>query len=148
MTHLLRPSVRLSMRNAVAMSFGLAGLVLVSSPAVGADPVRSSEAILSQATTETSQTFSDLPPDHWAYEAIQSLISNYGCLAGYPDDTFRGDQALTRNEFAAGMNACMDAISGSIQQRQQANQAEREELIRSMQQLHNELDALEGEVGL
>lgn len=34
----------------------------------------------------------------------------YGCLEGYPDRTFRGDRALTRYEFAAGLNACLDVV--------------------------------------
>ncbi|MGB7060023.1 MAG: iron uptake porin [Geitlerinemataceae cyanobacterium] len=51
---------------------------------------------------------SDVEPDDWAYQALQSLIDRYGCLAGYPDGTFRGNRSLTRYEFAAGLNACLD----------------------------------------
>jgi Carbohydrate-selective porin, OprB family/S-layer homology domain len=51
---------------------------------------------------------SDVEPDDWAYQALQSLTERYGCLAGYPDGTFRGNRSLTRYEFAAGLNACLD----------------------------------------
>ncbi|HBB32401.1 MAG TPA: hypothetical protein DC064_11540, partial [Cyanobacteria bacterium UBA9273] len=44
-------------------------------------------------------------PGDWAYEALRSLVERYGCIAGYPDGTFRGNRAMTRYEFAAGLNA-------------------------------------------
>ena len=47
----------------------------------------------------------DVTPDAWAYEALKSLVERYGCIVGYPDRTFRGDRALSRWEFAAGLNA-------------------------------------------
>jgi len=31
-------------------------------------------------------------------------VERYGCIVGYPNQTFRGDRALTRWEFAAGLN--------------------------------------------
>ncbi len=43
--------------------------------------------------------FTDVPSDHWAYDAIEYLAEK-GLLEGYPDGSFRGDRELTRNEFA------------------------------------------------
>lgn len=54
---------------------------------------------------------SDVEPDDWVYQALRSLIERYGCLAGYPDGTFRGNRSLTRYEFAAGLNACLERVS-------------------------------------
>lgn len=34
--------------------------------------------------------------------------------AGYPDRTYRGNRALTRYEFAAGLNACLDRVNELI----------------------------------
>ena len=45
---------------------------------------------------------------------MQSLVERYGCIAGYPDSTFRGKQATSRYEFAAGLNACLDKINEII----------------------------------
>lgn len=59
--------------------------------------------------TSVSQ-LSDVQPTDWAFQALQSLVERYGCIAGYPDGTFRGDRALTRYEFAAGLNACLDRV--------------------------------------
>ena len=40
-----------------------------------------------------------MPEGHWASEAVERL-TNLGILTGYPDDTFRGTQSLTRYEVA------------------------------------------------
>src|SRR5919199_1040438 len=48
---------------------------------------------------------SDVQPTDWAYEALRSLVERYGCIAGYPNGTYRGNRAMSRYEFAAGLNA-------------------------------------------
>ncbi len=63
-----------------------------------------------QNVTSVSQ-LSDVQPTDWAFTALQSLVERYGCIAGYPDRTFRGNRATTRYEFAAGLNACLDKIN-------------------------------------
>ncbi|MGJ3245004.1 MAG: iron uptake porin [Elainellaceae cyanobacterium] len=63
--------------------------------------------------TSISQ-LSDVQPTDWAFQALQSLVERYGCIAGYPDGTYRGNRAMTRYEFAAGMNACLDRINELI----------------------------------
>jgi len=63
--------------------------------------------------TSVSQ-LSDVKPTDWAFEALQSLVERYGCIAGYPNRTFRGDQPLSRWEFAAGLNACLNSIERLI----------------------------------
>jgi Carbohydrate-selective porin, OprB family/S-layer homology domain len=60
--------------------------------------------------TAVSQ-LSDVQPTDWAFQALQSLVERYGCIAGYPDGTFRGNRASTRYELAAALNACLDQIS-------------------------------------
>ncbi|HPO82811.1 MAG TPA: S-layer homology domain-containing protein [bacterium] len=42
---------------------------------------------------------SDVPQNHWAYEAVELLIKE-GIIKGYPDGTFRGNQGITRYELA------------------------------------------------
>ena len=68
---------------------------------------------ISQNVTSVSQ-LSDVRPTDWAFTALQSLVERYGCIAGYPDRTFRGKQATSRYEFAAGLNACLDKINEII----------------------------------
>ncbi|MBD2614484.1 carbohydrate porin [Nostoc punctiforme FACHB-252] len=63
--------------------------------------------------TSVSQ-LKDVQPSDWAFAALQSLVERYGCIAGYPDSNYRGNRALTRYEFAAGVNACLDRINELI----------------------------------
>ncbi|MEH1769781.1 MAG: iron uptake porin [Nostoc sp.] len=66
-----------------------------------------------EQVTSVSQ-FSDVQPTDWAFQALQSLVERYGCIAGYPNSTYRGNRALTRYEFAAGLNACLDRVNELI----------------------------------
>jgi len=75
--------------------------------------ISSPSAKTAQNVTSVSQ-LSDVKPTDWAFTALQSLVERYGCIAGYPDSTYRGKQATTRYEFAAGLNACMDKINEII----------------------------------
>jgi len=63
--------------------------------------------------TSVSQ-LGDVQPTDWAFQALQSLVERYGCIAGYPNGTFRGNRALTRYEFAAGLNACLERVNELI----------------------------------
>jgi hypothetical protein len=64
---------------------------------------------MAQVTSVTQ--LRDVQPTEWSYQAISNLISRYGCVAGYPDGTFRPGQAATRAELAALTNACLDNIT-------------------------------------
>ncbi|MCC5642591.1 iron uptake porin [Nostoc sp. CHAB 5824] len=59
---------------------------------------------------------SDVQPSDWAFQALQSLVERYGCIAGYPNGTYRGNRAMTRYEFAAGLNTCLNRINELIAQ--------------------------------
>ncbi len=56
----------------------------------------------------------DVQPTDWAFQALQSLVERYGCISGYPDRTYRGNRSLTRYEFAAGLNACLQRVNELI----------------------------------
>jgi Carbohydrate-selective porin, OprB family/S-layer homology domain len=72
----------------------------------------SNETQVNQTAQVTSVSqLSDVKPTDWAFTALQSLVERYGCIAGYPDKTYRGQRAMTRYEFAAGLNACLDKIN-------------------------------------
>ena len=47
-----------------------------------------------------SLLFPDVADNHWAYEYVTKLAGN-GILEGYPDGLFKGNQMMTRYEFAA-----------------------------------------------
>ena len=75
-------------------------------------PLMASAAAPPDAEQITSiSEFSDLRPSDWAYQALSNLVEKYGCVAGYPNGTFRGGQAMTRFEAAALLNACLDRVT-------------------------------------
>ncbi|HZT42150.1 MAG TPA: S-layer homology domain-containing protein, partial [Chthonomonadaceae bacterium] len=51
-------------------------------------------------TTAQQEVGKDVPPGHWAYQAVQDLASK-GLIKGYPPDAnFLGRRTLTRYEMA------------------------------------------------
>ncbi len=85
-------------------------IMLVSSRAIAQEPAANDT--MAQVTSVSQ--LSDVQPTDWAFQALQSLVERYGCIAGYPDGTYRGNRALTRYEFAAGLNACLDRVNELI----------------------------------
>ncbi|MFM9072846.1 MAG: iron uptake porin, partial [Cyanobium sp.] len=79
--------------------------------------------------------FSDVNPSDWAYQALSNLIERYGCVAGYPDGTYRGQKAMTRYEAAALLNACLDRITEIT-----------DELKKLMKEFEKELAVIRGRV--
>jgi len=87
-----------------------------------------------EQVTSISQ-FSDVKPTDWAYQALSNLVDRYGCVAGYPNGTFKGGQAMTRYEAAALLNACLDRVTETT-----------DELKRLMKEFQKELAVLRGRV--
>jgi Carbohydrate-selective porin, OprB family/S-layer homology domain len=88
-----------------------ASLVSLQTSAIAGE-VTADMASMSQVTSVSQ--LSDVKPTDWAFQALQSLVERYGCIVGYPDRSYRGNRALTRYEFAAGLNACMDKVNELI----------------------------------
>jgi hypothetical protein len=108
---------------------------------VVATPVVASEVQSLGQITSVNQ-LRDVEPSDWAFEALRSLVERYGCIVGYPDRTFRGDRALTRWEFAAGLNACMNQLEKLIQEGINLTQADLDKLKRLAQEFESELAML------
>jgi porin len=88
----------------------------------------------------------DIQPTDWAFQALQGLVERYGCISGYPDRTFRGNRALTRSEFAAGLSACLDRVNEQISA---IDGVKREDLLtveRLQNEFASELATLKGRV--
>lgn len=54
---------------------------------------------VSFSQNQSNPIFSDLPQNHWAYNAVKFMVER-GIIIGYPDNTFRPDNPVTRAEFA------------------------------------------------
>ncbi|PSB36340.1 iron uptake porin [Aphanothece minutissima] len=121
-----------------------AGLLAPLAPLAASAGELNLEAVNRYARSATGQSqeqvtsinqFSDVKPTDWAYQALSNLIERYGCVAGYPNGTYKGGQAMTRYEAAALLNACLDRITEVT-----------DELKRLMAEFEKELAVLRGRV--
>ena len=152
------------LRNCLLASPAMLGLAL------GVTPAHSAEVETTQAVTEQSQILNqlnnysqegqtnsieqvtnvnqlrDVSPTDWAYEALRSLVDRYGCIVGYPNQTYRGNQALSRYEFAAGLNACLNQIERLIASSEAIAREDIDTLNRLTQEFEAELATLSGRV--
>ena len=53
--------------------------------------------------------FSDVPAEHWAYEAI-AIAAKMGWIEGYPNGTFRPDATITRAEMMTLVNRALERV--------------------------------------
>ncbi|NCJ07063.1 iron uptake porin [Synechococcales cyanobacterium C] len=99
----------------------------------------------SMAQVTSVSQLSDVQPTDWAFQALQSLVERYGCIAGYPDGTFRGNRSATRYELAAALNACLDNISDRFATREdlEAIRALQEEFAAELALVRGQVDSLE-----
>ena len=65
--------------------------------------------VVALAMPAFGQSFSDVPSDHWAYDAINKLVAA-GIVEGYPDGEFKGSQNMTRYEMAVMVSRALDNI--------------------------------------
>ena len=114
-------------------ALGLMAPVAASAADFNVAGVRQYTTSEEQVTSITQ--FSDVKPTDWAYQALSNLIERYGCVAGYPNGTYKGGQAMTRWEAAALLNACLDRITEVT-----------DELKRLMKEFEKELAVLKGRV--
>ena len=99
-------------------------------------------ASVEQVTSVTQ--FTDVRPTDWAYQALENLVQRYGCVAGYPNGTFKGGQAMTRYEAAALLNACLDRVTETTDELQRLLKEFKTELV----VLTARVDGLDAKVGV
>ena len=128
------------MRPIAPLLLAAPALIAAAPSAVSAADLNLSDVSAYSASGSADQVtsinqFSDVRPTDWAYQALTGLIERYGCVAGYPDGTYRGGKAMTRYEAAALLNACLDRISEVT-----------DELKRLIKEFEQELAVLRGRV--
>ena len=97
----------------------------------------------SQNQVTSVAQFSDVQPTDWAYQALSNLVERYGCVAGYPNGTFKGKQAMTRFEAAALLNACLDRVTEVTDELRRLQK----EFAKELAILKGRVDKLEAKVG-
>jgi hypothetical protein len=127
----------------VIASAGTVATAAIAEPSLQDTMGQNQQTDLGQVTSVSQ--LSDVQPTDWAYQALQSLVERYGCIAGYPNGTFRGNRAATRYELAAALNACLDQISDRFATKEdlEAVKALQEEFKAELATLKGRTDSLE-----
>ena len=61
--------------------------------------IASSAMILAASAISFAEPYSDIPANHWAYDAVNSMVEK-GIIQGFPDNTFKGNASVTRYQMA------------------------------------------------
>ena len=143
----------------VATNAAMAQTVTSNESSIGAtlDQINNYTETSSNTTSDTTSDNSmsqvtnvnqlrDVSPADWAFEALRSLVDRYGCIVGYPNQTYRGGKALSRYEFAAGLNACLNQIERLIASSEAVLREDIDTINRLMQEYEVELASLGGRV--
>ena len=83
-----------------------------------------------------SGTFADVPADHWAYQAVDTL-QKAGIVIGYPDGTYGGKRAMTRYEFAEAIARLLPLLNNT----DTSNFATKDDLAAAKADLQSKIDA-------
>src|SRR5579872_6056911 len=110
----------------------LATLIVAASFAVS--------ALLMTMQGSIASPFSDVPANHWAYQAIQSLAAD-GLIEGYPDGRSKGDRPLTRYEMAVLIARAVAKVQSTMPTGY-ASRADLDKLQKLIDAFKDELDAL------
>ncbi|WP_375477289.1 S-layer homology domain-containing protein [uncultured Nostoc sp.] len=85
-----------------------------------------------------SKSLSQIPSDG------RNTVPQAGCLSGYPDSTYQGSRPVTRNEFAAGLNTCLERLNQLIPANRAdlATKQDLEILLKRQRELNQQLQEL------
>lgn len=115
--HRVRPILKASLTllvNAVPLCSAL--VVPMAAPlgamanGTGTDTAQKTPVDRSVSSVDDFRDLSPISPEHWAYEHLSQLVNVYKCVAGFPDGTFRGDEAATRSQMVALLKSCLDNL--------------------------------------
>ncbi len=93
-----------------------------------------------------AQNFPDVPENHWAYDALETMKKN-GLLVGYPDGLFRGSRPATRYEMAVAIHATYQHLKNITDDLQKQIDALKDGGVKyDDTDLRNQLKALQADV--
>lgn len=94
--------------------------------------------------TDSIDRLQDIKPTDWSYQALRGLIERYGCVSGFPDSTYRGEATISRREFVAGLNSCLNKVEEILTNSDRMSQADVDTVLRLMQEFQSDLAILQG----
>ncbi len=122
-----------------------AGATVLFGATLGISTQAFAQAAAPATTGAASGPFADVPADHWAYSAVNTL-QKAGIVIGYPDGTYGGRRAMTRYEFAVAIARLLPMVQNQIDTSQFVKtgdfQAFQNDVNNRLQQQQAALDAL------
>ena len=93
--------------------FGCSTILTLASPALAG----SESALIAQGGPMVNRVseLRDVSPGDWAFEALRNLTERYGCVRSDLNGRYRGNQKMTRFEFAVGLSDCLQKIEDLIE---------------------------------
>jgi hypothetical protein len=100
-------------RNVLGFAFCLWSLLLTTTKEAALAAEDDSFDLVTAQVNSVSE-LTDVDPSSWAFQSLKAIVERFGCLEGYPSKAFLGNQSLTRYEFSAGLNACLEKVAEQI----------------------------------
>ena len=94
--------------------------------------------LASGALAQTS--FPDIPANHWAGDAVER-IADLGIVIGFPDGTYRGNEAFTRYQAALVVSRMLDVFNDNVNSALALTQADVDSLRNAVQELASDVAA-------
>lgn len=88
-----------------------------------------------------AQSYPDVAADHWAADAVER-ISDLGIVQGFPDGTYRGNEAFTRYQAALVIERLLQVLTENTQAALALTQEDVAALRAAVDQLQADVDAL------
>ena len=85
-------------------------------------------------------SFPDIPANHWAGDAVDR-IADLGIVIGFPDGTFRGNEAFTRYQAALVVSRLLDVLNANVDAALALTQADIESLRNAVQEIGSDVAA-------
>ncbi|MFA5595389.1 MAG: S-layer homology domain-containing protein, partial [Trueperaceae bacterium] len=85
-------------------------------------------------------SFPDIPANHWAGDAVER-IADLGIVIGFPDGTYRGNEAFTRYQAALVVSRLLDVLNDNVNAALALTQADVDSLRNAVQELASDVAA-------
>ncbi len=95
-------------------------------------------AVLVSGAMAQDTAFPDIPANHWAADAV-SRIADLGIVIGFPDGTFRGNEAFTRYQAALVISRMLDVVNNNVNSALAMTQADIESLRNAVQEVASDV---------
>ncbi len=69
--------------------------------------------VIALAVPAAAGPFTDVPENHWAYEAVKQLAA-YGLVIGFPDGEYKGNEPMTRYQLAMVVARLLVSLDAQI----------------------------------